>query len=286
MAKRHGAFGSRGGGVGGASSHAGRGRDDYWWLSARPLHGLVFLLPLVLLYELGSLLYLTDVKAGIQQTIRAKKLLDVFFSTFGVAGLLVTGVAMLVVLLTWHILSRDKWQVRPVVLLGMAMEAALWALPLVVFGAIFQRATAVIERAAVWAGESMPACLAMADGGANGLMALAWPARATVAIGAGIYEELLFRLVGIALLHFIVADVLQAGNRLAQIVAVGGSALAFAFYHDVSLAGGGIAWAPLGFYFVAGVYFGLIYLWRGFGIVVAAHAVYDLIALVILPAHG
>jgi len=260
-------------------------REDYWWLSSRPLHGLVFLLPLVLLYELGSLLYLTDVKAGMQQTIRAKKLLDVFFSTFGVAGMLATGIAMLVVLLMWHILSRDRWQVRPLVLVGMALEAALWAIPLVVFGAIFQRATFMLDPAASLAmgPASLPVCVAS---GGGDLWAFGWQARATVAIGAGIYEELLFRLVGIALLHFLVADVLQAGKRLAQVVAVVGSAVAFGFYHDVSLPGGGVAWPALIFFVVAGLYFGAIYLWRGFGIVVATHAIYDLIALVILPAQA
>lgn len=274
-----------------------RGAEDYWSLSARPLHSLVFLLPLVLLYELGALLYLTDPSAGVQQTIRAKKLLDVFFNTFSVAGLLVSGLAMLVVLLLMHVLSRDRWQVRPVVILGMLMEAALWALPLVVLGGIFQRAAAILAPAAELAQAGSAGCAGLAMGDGAGLIPLAgsgvpapmlslpWQARLTIALGAGLYEEFLFRLVAIAMLHMAVKDLLQMGGMPARAVAILGSALAFAMYHDVAAPGGGIQWNALLFFVAAGLYFGTIYLSRGFGIVVAAHAIYDVIALVILPAQ-
>ena len=35
----------------------------------------------------------------------------------------------------------------------------------------------------------------------------------------------------------------------------------------------------LTFFFAAGLYFGLIYMFRGFGIVVGVHAVYDIITV-------
>ncbi len=248
--------------------------DDYWGLSARPLHSLVFLLPLVLLYELGALVSLTNAAAGIQETIRAKKLLDLFFSTFGVAGLLVSGIAMLVVLLFMHVLGRERWSVRPWVVVGMVFEAALWALPLMVFGAVFLRAGAMLDPAAAVAG----------GGGGSALLEKSLLARATIAVGAGLYEELLFRLVGVAVLHLIAKDILRSREAVARVVAVVGTAAAFAVYHDVAGPGGVVDWSALGFFFVAGVYFGAIYVARGLGIVVGAHAAYDLIALVILPA--
>lgn len=263
-----------------ASSSRGGGRlpraaDDYWTLSEKPLHSLVFLAPLVLLYELGAILYLTDPNAGVQQTIRAKKLLDLFFQSLGVVGLLVSGVAMLLVLFLMHLLARDRWTLRVPVLIGMLMEAALWALPLVVLGSIFQRAGAMLAPAA--AAEPASATAAM--------LALPWQARVTIALGAGIYEELMFRLVAIATIHLAVRDALRFSEPVARVAAILGSALAFALYHDVTLpAGGGVQWSAALFFFAAGLYFGVIYVARGLGIVVAAHAFYDVIALVILPA--
>lgn len=261
-------------------------RDDYWALSSRPWHTFLFLLGFVLLFEAGSLIYLTDERSGIQHTIRAKRLLEIFFLNFGVAGFMVTGLAMLTVLLIWHVLSKDRWTVRPVVLAGMTLEAALWALPLLVFGQIFQRAATALSPGPALDGAALGAVFALprlAEGPAS-LLQMPWQARATIAIGAGIYEELLFRLVGIAVLHFIVRDLLQSKEFIARVIAVVGTAAAFAAYHDVSMLGPADKWAALGFYFSAGAYFGVIYVGRGFGIVVAAHAVYDILALVVFVA--
>jgi len=94
-----------------------------------------------------------------------------------------------------------------------------------------------------------------------------------------VYEELLFRMVGIALVHFIAADLIGLGEKKAGAVAVLLSAVAFGFYHDVYSESGALQWGLLLYYVAAGVYFGGIFVWRGFGIVVATHALFDLIVL-------
>ncbi|MBL8991588.1 MAG: CPBP family intramembrane metalloprotease [Phycisphaerae bacterium] len=251
--------------------------DDYWTLSARPLHALAISSLLVLIYELCSLLYLTDLQHGQMRTIKAKNLLADFMQVFGVAGLLAPGIALLVILLIWHVLSRDAWHIRPMVLLGMILEAAIWTFPLLVFGALLKQASSAMGLWSAFEAASPPA------GGPGGeLLELGWPARATISLGAGLYEELLFRLMAIALLHFAVRDVLSLRDSTAKWVAVGGSALAFALYHRVTLSGGEINWPALAFYFGAGVYFALLYLSRGFGIAVLTHALYDVAVLVVL----
>jgi hypothetical protein len=59
-----------------------------------------------------------------------------------------------------------------------------------------------------------------------------------------------------------------------------GSAIAFALYHDHTWHGSSIdLWHALPF-LVAGAYFGLVYLYRGFVIVVGVHALYDVLVLV------
>ncbi|MBL8763761.1 MAG: CPBP family intramembrane metalloprotease [Phycisphaerae bacterium] len=243
----------------------GRTSADYWVLSSRPLHSLLLLLPLVGLYELGSWLWLRDAGARTLQTIRAKRLLAEFCETFGVGGLVLPGLILLVVLLIMHVLSRDPWRVRPMVLATMVVEAFAWTLPLLVLGGMMQRAGA----------------LAATDAEGS-ILALSWPARATLALGAGLYEELLFRMIGLALVHLILADVLGTPERWARVLSVAVSALAFSLYHDVSLPGGGANVALVVFYMAAGVYFGIVYLMRGFGVVAATHAVYDLLVLVLL----
>lgn len=249
----------------------------YW--STRPLHVLVFLLPLILVYEIGSALYLSHNGQAIK-TIRAERILSSFFELFGAGGLYLPGIVLIVVLLMWHILSRDKWRVHWQALLGMLVEAVVWAIPLLVLGQIMQRAFHGDPAVFAAAGQ---AAAPGAAGQALGLSALSTPARATISLGAGIYEELLFRLVAIALFHTIAADLLRIRDGAAKVIAVFAAAIAFALYHDIMLPGGGLDPARLATYTLAGLYFGTVYILRGFGIVVAVHAVYDLAVLVLLP---
>jgi len=259
-------------------SPAGRVRrplDGYADLSASPLHVLVFLAPLLLLYEIGSILYLVDPSSGVVETIRARGIVARFFEFFGVVGLFLPGAALVAVLIAWHLLKGDRWRIRPGVLAGMAMESIAWTLPLLVMG--------VVVRDAI-VGASMAS---MASAGATGpLEALPWQARLTIAVGAGLYEEMLFRLILIAAADFVLVDLLGVSSRSGRMAALLISAVAFTFYHDLGLPGGGVDVFRLVFYMLAGLYFGWIYLSRGLGIVVAVHAFYDILVLVLLRPHG
>ncbi len=256
-------------------------RGSYWFLSSRPLHILVFLAPLVALYEVGSALYLSDVVKGTRQDIKAQRLLSDFFHAFGVAGLFLPGVALFTVLLVWHVLAGDRWRTRAYVLAGMLAESVAWTLPLLLLSALHARASA----AAV---SSVAALSAQGGGGGESVFSLPWQARLTVSVGAGLYEEMLFRLVGTALLHLVLADLLKIKSSIASVLAVIGAALAFALYHDTSLPaamGGGTDWPKLIFLTTAGLYLGTLYILRGFGIVVGTHAVYDVLVLVLLQGR-
>lgn len=288
-----------------ARTVAARGtqRDDYWFLSTRPLHAFAFLLPLVVLYELGSIFYLHDLNAGMRTTVRAENLLRVFFDNFGDFALFIPGLTVLLVLLIWHIVVKDRWQLKPMVMLGMYLEAALWALPLLVLASILSHAH---SSGLSHAPSSSFAAAALQT--KSGLLEMPWPARATVSLGAGIYEELVFRLAGLAIAHAVFSLILTNGLKLhdhwAKGLAILVTAVAFAFYHDVLISGGrpmsvttwltlltsgnlsafidAVLWRQVLFFTLAGAFFAAIYLWRGFGIVVGTHAAYDLAVLVFL----
>lgn len=244
-----------------------KGKRGYAWLSTRPLHVLVFLLPLVMLYELGSILYLSDPARGITETIGARKILSSFFEAFGGATLYLPGIALVVVMLVWHLLERDRWVVKWSTVAGMCGESVAWTFPLLVLGFLMsQGTTATIAPAAAQTAET--------------ITQLPWQARLTLSIGAGIYEELLFRLILIAAVHFILVDLLRFKPGLGGLIAAAASAAAFAFYHDVRLADGTLNVHLALFLFLAGLYFAAIFVLRGFGIVVAVHALYDMVVLV------
>jgi len=236
----------------------------------RPFAILAFLTPLVVLYELGSIRYLVDPRTGVVETIRARRMLSTFFEAFGVVGIFLPGLALLTILFAWQVASRQRWRVTPRVLLGMAVEGAVWTVPLLV--------ASVVVPEMVRSNLSMPGGIPLDAG--NGLQSLSPGARLTISIGAGLYEELIFRLILIAATHALLVDVFGLRDTLGKGIAVVGSAVAFALYHDVSLVTRDAPRAA--FYFVAGLYFGGLYLLRGFGIVVGAHALYDTMVLLVL----
>jgi membrane protease YdiL (CAAX protease family) len=104
-------------------------------------------------------------------------------------------------------------------------------------------------------------------------------------IGAGIYEELVFRLILIIALMVLFQDIFQMGHKSSIILSVFVSAALFgAYHHIVYLEGQFIQsspfnWAEFSFRTIAGVYFAALFAIRGFGITAGAHAFYDIIAV-------
>jgi hypothetical protein len=267
-----------------AKATAARGpwKDDYWFLSTRPLHGLAFLLPLIVLYELGSIFYLTDHAAGVATRIKAEKMLGTFFESFGISVILIPGLMIVTVLFIWHLVAKDRWKVKPQVVGLMGLESAAWVFPLVLMAAIVTNFAIRLAtgHGAPAASEHTTQWMHLAAAGGE-LSAMSWQARLSISLGAGLYEELVFRLILISVVHAILRDLLELKPWIANLVSIATSALAFAFYHDATIAGGVINWPSLAFYTAAGAYFAWIFMWRGFGIVVGTHALYDVAVLII-----
>lgn len=242
----------------------------------RPLHVLVFLLPLIVFYELGTRLFLTDSTHGTVEAIVAHSLIVGFFQQFGAIGRHLPAVAIIAVLLVWHAIRRDRWRVQPPVLAAMAMESVVWSVPLLVILMLVQSLGAGPLARALELAATAPE---LGRGAGEDLATRPWPVRLTISVGAGIYEEWLFRFVGMAALHFVLVDLIRLPEGPGRLLMVVLSALAFALYHDIT-PGDRVQLVRALVYFCAGVYFGLLYLWRGFGIVAAVHALYDVIVLI------
>lgn len=264
-----------------ARTASGFGVDTYWLRSMRPLHVLVFLLPLLAAYEVGSILFLTDPHVGIRHTIEALRVMNGFFNLLGVAGSIVPGVAMAAMLIVWHLMRRDPWTIDARTLGGMLAESAAWTLPLLVLSATVQHATSTLTGwSSSMPGHTETGLLPLVQESTRRLLEQPVATRLTIAIGAGLYEEMLFRLLGLALLHFILSDLIALPARWAGTGAVILSALAFAAYHQPHLASD---WAT---YILSGIYLGTVYMMRGFGIVVGTHALFDIMVLGVQPALG
>ncbi|MBL4697529.1 MAG: CPBP family intramembrane metalloprotease [Phycisphaerales bacterium] len=252
------------------------GQRGYFRLSSQPLHTLIFLLPVIAVYEIGSMGLLGT---GVSSRLEAQEMLVRFFDLFGVLGLHLPALALVVTLVVQQFLSRASWKISPMVPLAMIAESAFLTGPLIVFAIILEPQSQALM---------IPAMQVVAEtaGPATGMMSTSdsfWEG-IFLAFGAGLYEEMLFRLVLITILHFMITDVLSFKDRTGKIAAVILSAIAFAWLHDsVYTASGGLNIRLAAFYTLAGAYFGILFLSRGLGIAVGAHLMYDLLVFVIMP---
>ena len=248
------------------------GRHGYFWLSSQPLHTLIFLLPIILVYEIGSM---GIIGAGITSRLEAQDMLVRFFDLFGVLGLHLPSLALVVTLAVQQFLSRASWKIVPMVPLAMIAESAFLTGPLIILAIILEPQSQAVLLQAIADSAGALEVAGSSDAFWEGIF---------LAFGAGLYEEMLFRLVLITILHFMITDVLSFKDRTGKIVAVVLSAIAFAWLHDsVYTAGVGLNLRLAAFYTFAGVYFGILFLSRGLGIAVGAHLMYDLLVFVVMP---
>ena len=244
--------------------------SSYWERAAWPLQSLYFLLPLILLYEVGIALWVGPVD------IRARGLLRLVFEHMGVTGVYLPGLVVIVVLFSWHLMQRDPWRPEPKLYGLMWLESLVLMLPLFLFATVLVREPAA---------QAITGMLGAFNGGEAIEPLGDWRARLILPIGAGIYEELVFRLIGLALLHLLLVDLLTMPEQYGKTIAVVVSSVAFALYHFSE--DNPFHWGRFAFYTLAGLYFAAIYLLRGFGIVVAVHALYNVtVALVMMWQEG
>lgn len=224
----------------------------YLAASRTPLYGLAFLLPGVVFYETSLYWMRAGGEPGMPVEVGAHVLLNWCLGVFGVTGLHLPALLVVVVLVLWHVQRSRRWEVHLGYVAAMAAESLLWALPLLVL-------------------QGVPA--GASDGGLWGQPA----GRLVLSIGAGIYEELVFRLAGIGLGVILLVDVFRVRRGTAILIVVGLCALAFAGYHHLPPASEPFRWAAFAFRTVAGIYLGWLFLSRGFGIVVGCHCLYNVL---------
>jgi hypothetical protein len=222
--------------------------------SELPLTSLLFLLPLMVIYELGTRYFTTAAQAGYEQQIIAFTMMQRFFRLLGVHGQHLPAIAVCTILLSWHLARRERWQINLPTLLGMTLESTLLALPLIAIGRELARyvplTTAHVSRQDT----------------------------IIMSFGAGVYEELVFRLTLFTLLSLLFRDILKLRSAWLNLVIVLIGALAFSGYHYLSPLES-FQWRSFAFRTVAGAYFGCVFLLRGFGITAASHAAYDILIL-------
>ncbi len=227
-------------------NHTIRGREGYGQLTRRPLNNLLLVLPSLVLFQIGAAWTHTD------RVLLAPVYISQFLGFFGATGFLLPALLIVVVLVVQHLVHRDPWELRPMVLAGMVGESVVWAIPLIPLSYMTSRLAAVGVRETVRTGID----------------------NVLTAFGAGIYEEFLFRMVLIGVLVFVLVDVCKLRKDVTTAAAVLVSAVVFSLCHFIGPEG--YALDAFLFRAGAGVLWGVVFLYRGFAIAVSGHILWDL----------
>jgi len=240
-----------------------RPHEDYWNQTRLPLVNLAFLLPLLVVYEVG----VWSVGGPAPEQVRngADLWMRSGLNRLGLQQPFLLPMLVLTLLLGWHVAGRYPRRCPLDALPGMMAESVVCAFLLVALGQGMYAAFAAFDTRPVLSTNTPDAAML-----------------AVTFLGAGIYEEVLFRLC----LLSACAGLLRAGGlgmRSSTLPAVALSSVAFAVAHVVGPSAEAFDGFRFSFRLLAGGYFGLLFVWRGLGISVGAHAGYDLLVGLLMP---
>jgi hypothetical protein len=233
--------------------------ETYWWRTRRPLPSLVFLIPLLTVYEVGVFWIGGHNPEALGNG--ADSWMRWALEQAGLSPFYVLPVAILLIFTAWQCWTREPWQLSGDVLLGMLTESLALAVALMVIGRMQDLAFQKLESSAIVASLGPPP---------------AEVEKLVCYVGAGIYEETLFRLLLLPAVYYGLTSI-GFPSVVAMTAAVTASALAFSGAHFVGPMAEPFVWFSFIFRWLAGLFFAGIFVLRGFGIAVGAHAAYDIL---------
>ncbi|MBI4553552.1 MAG: CPBP family intramembrane metalloprotease [Candidatus Latescibacteria bacterium] len=223
----------------------------YLLASRSTVYSAFFALPLFLAYECAAILYrqdIDDIRNG------ADVLLKQVLVFLGVGGFMGVSVILLGALLylIWKERRRTSGPIRGGYFLLMAGESVVYALGL---GRVVSRMVQAVM---------------------IGPVTLSFKAQVIASLGAGIYEELLFRVFLITALYIVLHRLFGLRLVSAYLMAAVMASLIFSGFHYVGPLGDRFTIHSFVFRFFAGLVLSALYITRGYGITAYTHTMYDL----------
>ena len=235
--------------------------SQYLTVSKSPLYSFIFTLPLFLLYEVG--IFLISSRDIDQLRNGADVLMRQVLESFGIYGMYGFGGTFLIGFLIAFIRQKKNLRTSEIesrFLLIMFFESIVWATLLVIM---------MIK---------IPTFLSLSN--EDHLIQ-----QVVLAIGAGIYEEFVFRVLlisGLAVLFGLIFNWGEFGKTFLSVII---SSAIFSIFHFFGSYGDTFSFPLFFVRFFAGIFLAMIYIFRGFGITAYAHSIYDLFVLVYITTN-
>ena len=235
--------------------------SQYLTVSKSPLYSFIFTLPLFLFYEVG--IFLISSRDIDQLRNGADVLMRQVLESFGIYGMYGFGGTFLIGFLIAFLRQKKNLRTSEIesrFLLIMFFESIAWATLLVIM---------MIK---------IPTFLSLSN--EDHLIQ-----QVVLAIGAGIYEEFVFRVLlisGLAILFGLIFNWGEFGKTFLSVII---SSAIFSIFHFFGSYGDTFSFPLFFVRFFAGIFLAMIYIFRGFGITAYAHSIYDLFVLVYITTN-
>lgn len=234
----------------------------YFSDSKNLLYSFLFSLPLFLAYEILILISQPNAEHIVRISVDSW-----FKSLFSALGVNAVSISLLVVaLLGFFILYKEREQLRTLrfkYFPYMIGESLVYAI-LVAF----------ISKTLV--------SLLLNMGVSDPIEALTGLQKFALSLGAGLYEELFFRVILVSLLILLFNKFFNNVKWASITTAVILSAMLFSAMHYMGSMGDLFTFSSFLYRFIFGLILNGIYVWRGFGVTAWTHALYDVLVLLIL----
>ena len=228
-------------------------RSAYLTTTRTGTYGFLSALPLLVLYEV----MITAANTGSALPVRISSeiwLKQIVALTGGTGLWIVTGVVVAIGAAILFMERKKNVPIRASYFAGIVAESAVYA---VVVAALVSRMVAAVLLSA-------PSPQPQHD---------LWTQLA-LSIGAGLYEELVFRVLLVGGLFWLLKR-MTSGQTAAYVIAAVLGALLFSFVHYIGAFGDPFALDSFAFRFLFGLALNVLFLLRGFGVAAWTHALYD-----------
>lgn len=232
---------------------------SYFCCSKSLANSFLFILPLLVLYDVGIALQGSCIKNT------ADVIMKTPLTLFGKNGSLIFNSLVVAFLLISVFYIEKEYRLSSLIFIYMFTESVIYALFMgyvvgfVVYKCLFPHILASPFSMNIWMG-------------------------IILSVGAGVYEEIVFRFLLITSLYFLLATFLKVNKPVSATISIITSSLLFSAMHYVGTLSDNFTYTNFTFRFLSGIVLSTIFMFRGLGIAVYTHAIYDVLS-VLKPFH-
>ena len=232
---------------------------SYWNVTKNIYYSLLFIFPMLFLYE--SMCWIQYFGQSAEIRNGADVLIRQIIVGMGNGSEIVYALLLMIVLFGVMFLNRRgviNGKFKFTFLLLMIVESLVWCIGFVIIMSVSEQLLlSIMERNII-------------------------PEQFYLAIGAGIWEELLFRIGAIGMIMFILKQIIGYSGMFSVVIAIFCAAGLFSLFHYLGPFGDVFTYKSFTLRAIAGIFLGSLYIFRGFGITVYTHIFYDM-AIISMP---